>query len=268
MFEDVYDNFDAIPKAVQHLFKESEGKWILFTVGEVKTPTDVSRVQEGLRKERLDHKETKRKLGLFNGLDAEAVHDKLDRFAELEAASGGNLDDAKINEIVETRITSRTAPLERKITTLTAERDDQTMQLQNYELANVKRTIHDQVRKAGVGAKIHDTAIEDAMLIAENLFVVDETGNVVTKDNVGITPGIEPSVWFTEVKTTRPHWWPASQGVGAMGGPGQRGVIHNPFTKDNWNMTEQGRIVVQDRNKAEQLAKIAGTTIGGQKPTK
>jgi hypothetical protein len=42
----------------------------------------------------------------------------------------------------------------------------------------------------------------------------------------------------------------------------------NPWTADNWNMTEQGKIYTSDPSRAEQLAKAAGTTVGGPRPAK
>jgi len=266
MFEEEYDDYDSIPQAVRHLFKESGGKYVLIPAGEIKTAQDVANVQEGLRKEREDHKTTKGKLARFNGLEPEEVHEKLDRIEELEAAAAGKLDETKINEMVEARLRSKTAPLERQINQLTTEKGELEGEVGEYKTKERRRIIHDHIRKAATGAKIRDTALEDALLVGENVFEVDESNRVITKDGVGVTPGVEPSVWLTEIKQSRPHWWPESQGAGARGGDGGTGAANNPFTKENWNMTEQGRLMKEDRSKAEQLARAAGTTIGGQKP--
>lgn len=268
MFEDEYDDYESIPAQVKHLFKEDGGKWVLIQSGEMKTVEDVSRVQEGLRKEREDHKATKAKLNQFNGLDADEVHEKLDRIEELEAAAAGKIDENKINDMVEARLRAKTAPLERQINTLKGENSELQGDVESYKAREKRRTIHDHIRSAAATAKIRDTAMDDALLVGEHVFDVDESGNVVTKDNVGVTPGIEPSVWLTEVKKTRPHWWPESKGAGANGGDGGAGGINNPFSHEHWSMTEQGKLLREDRSKAEQLARAAGTTIGGPKPDK
>lgn len=268
MFEEEYDDYDSIPAAVKHLYRESGGKYVLIKAGEMKTVEDVTRVQEGLRKEREDHKATKRKLAQFNDMDPDEVLEKLDRIEELEAAAAGKIDESKINEMVETRIKSKTAPLERQIQKLTQEKGELEGQVGEFQGKERRRTIHDHIRKAATAAKIRDTALDDALLVGENIFEVDESGRVVTRDGVGVTPGIEASVWLTEVKQTRPHWWPESQGVGARGGDGGNGTGANPFTKDGWNLTEQGKLIKQDRSKAEQMAKSAGTSIGGPRPEK
>lgn len=45
-------------------------------------------------------------------------------------------------------------------------------------------------------------------------------------------------------------------------------VADNPWEPDNWNLTEQGKFLSQHgRALADVFAKIAGTVIGGVKPT-
>ena len=267
MYEDEYASADLIPTEVRHLYRDDGDKWILLGASEIKTPDDVLRVQEGLRKERTDHKAAKSRLALFGNLHPEDVPAKLDRFDELEAASGGQIDETKLGEMVEVRLRAKTAPLERQIATLTTERDEFQGQVSVFEERDVTRTIHDKIRVAAMDGKVQNTAIADALAAGSAVFQIDELGNVVTRDNVGVTPGIDPSVWLTEMKATRPHWWPESRGVGANGGKGSTGGV-NPFSADGWNMTEQGVMVRTDRNKADQMARAAGTTVGGQRPVK
>lgn len=260
-----YASDTDIPTEYLPLFSEQGGKWVLTGISGIKTDSDIQRLQESLRKERDDHKATKSRLAAFSDLDPEEVVAKLDRIAELEAAAGGKIDEAKLNEMVEARIRTRTAPLERKIATL--EQDLQAKDAANKELTLKEKTrlIHDHIRKAATAAKIRDTAIEDAIVLGERVFDVDENGSVVTRDNVGVTPGLSADVWLTEQQTTRPHWWPESNGVGAKGGNGLGGGA-NPFSHENWNLTAQGQMLRTDPKKAEQMAKSAGTTVGGMRP--
>ncbi len=268
MFENEYATEAEIPNDVKYLYRENNGAWRLIQNNELKTVDDINRLQESLRKERLDHKTAKGQLSAFGSLDPDEVFTKLDRIAELEAAAGGNIDETKINEMVETRIKSKTAPLERQLSQLSTEREDLLGKVSEYEGKEKRRTIHDQIRKAATSAKIINTAMEDALIIGQNIFDIDDLGNVVTRDGVGVTPGVEPSVWFSEIKQTRPHWWPTSQGAGATGGSGGNSASDNPWAKGSRNLTEQGKILRADRengtNRAEQLAKAAGTTVTGR----
>lgn len=261
-----YTTQEEIPAEFQALYSNVGESWVLTGVTGVKTQDDIDRIQEGLRKEREDHKATKDILRSYQSIgDPEEVQIKLDRFDELESAAGGKIDESKLNEMVEARIKSRTAPLERQISKLTEERDSLSSSVTEFNQKEVRRTIHDDLRKAATTAKVRDTALDDVLLY-ESIFTVDEhTNRVVTKDGVGVTPGVDASVWLTEVKNNKPHWWPESKGAGANGGEGTGGVA-NPFTAENWNLTEQGKLITNDRTRAEQMARSAGTTIGGKKP--
>jgi hypothetical protein len=262
-----YENKEDIPEQFQELFTEVGGSFVMTEVVGIKTVEDVNNLQESLRKERSDHKAVKTSLAKFGSLDPDEVHSQLDRIHELEAASGGNIDEAKMAEMLEARLKTKTAPLERQLSELQNTLSEKDTELAGYQVREKRATIHDSIRKAAISSKLRDTAINDALIIGESIFDVDENGQVITKDNVGVTPGVDPAVWFTEVQTTRPHWWPESSGAGARGGRGGIGGANNPFSKEHWNMTEQGALITQDRTKADQMAKSAGTSIGGPKPT-
>ena len=261
-----YDKEDDIPEAHRELFTEKDGKWLLTGVVGMKTQADIDRVNEALRKEKNDHKATKDKFSSLADLDIDDVLAKLDKYPELEAAAGGKIDEAKLNELVETRLRTKVAPIERQLAQANQKLADATKSIEGYQAKERTRAIHDAVRSAATAAKLRPEAIEDALLYGERLFDVGEDGVVTAKDNVGVTPGIEPSVWLTEMQTKRPHWFGESAGGGARGGNGGGSGGNNPWAKGHWNMTEQGRIYRESPQRAEQLAKSAGTTIGGPQP--
>lgn len=267
MFETEYDNFDDIPGEVRHLYKEVNGKWALLKSGEVKSADDVNRLHESLRKERNDHKATKDKLSRFGDMDADEVLAKLDRIDELEAAAGDKIDETKINELVETRLKSRVAPIERENARLKGELESANGTIEEYRGKERTSTIHSTLTKAVKGAKLVESALDD-VLMYDRLFEIDEAGNVVTKDGAGVVPGLSPDAWLTEMMPNRPHWAGETRGAGARGGDGGGHSGANPFSHAGWNLTEQGRLLRTDRNKAEQLARAAGTTVGGPRPAK
>lgn len=256
-----------VPAEFHVLYTERNGQFEMTGVDGMKTQADIDRIQVSLVKERNDHKALKDKVATL-GRPIEEIIPILDKVPELEAAAKGNIDEGKINEIVESRIKVRIAPLEREKQTLTEKVNELTGTVGKYEKRETMRSIGDTVRGAAVKAKVVDSAIEDINLLAERVFEIDETGRVTAKEGVGCTPGITPEVWLTEMQDKRPHWWGPSTGGGARGNAGGCGGGVNPFTAANWNMTEQGRIYTENPARAEQLAKSAGTTIGGPKPAK
>ena len=266
MLKAILDTLEGVEPHFHSLYTERNGKFELTGIEGIKTQADIDRLQTALTKERGDHKLLKDRYALLGDRKPEDVIAALDRIPELEAAAKGNIDDAKLNEMVEGRIKSRLAPVERQAQTLQQQLSEANASLEMLRTKDSLRIVTDAVRGAASKLKVVDSAVEDVTLLAERLFTIDETGAVVTKDNVGVTPGISADVWLTDMQAKRPHWWGPSQGGGAGGNRGGVSGVTNPWSKDAWNLTEQGRVYKENSGKAEQLAKAAGTTIGGPKP--
>lgn len=264
-------SLDEVDSLLHDYYTEKDGEFILQLEG-APSSGDTTALQTALTKERNAHKATKTKLEEYadirsTGLSPTEIVEKLDRFDELEAAAGDKIDEEKMEKMVETRIKTKMAPLQRENEQLKIKAAEFEGQINEYVEKDRTRTIHDAVRKAAVESKVVPTAIDDILMVAERQFEIDESGKVIAKDNVGVTPGVDPMVYLTEMQQKRPHWWPQSQGGGASGG-GNSGGGNNPFSADGWNMTEQGRILRENPGRAEQLAKSAGTRVGGPRPVK
>lgn len=264
-----YAKLEEVPEGFRDLYEERGGQFVITKINGIKTDADVTRVTRALASEKEAHGKLKTDwTGFFGEQKPEDVRAVLDRVPELEAAAAGKLDDDKINGIVDTRVRSKLAPVEREngqLKTAVAERDQKIAQ---FEQRETTRTIHDGVRAEASKLKVVDSAVEDVLMLAERQFEINDDGQLVTKDGInGLTPGLSPSVWLTEMQSKRPHWWPASKGGGANGGSGlPAGFANNPFSHAHWNMTEQGRLHNVDPAKARQMAEVAGTTIGGLRP--
>lgn len=263
----ILETLDGLPTELAAEYEEKDGKYHLITPEGFKPISEFNVVHKALGKEREDHRGTKAKLSAFGDLDPEDVRVKLDRLPELEALAEGKIDDAKINQIVESRVSQKVEPLKRQLATVTTERDQLKVTVSEFQTRDITRSMQDTVRTAATKVGIKDTAVEDAMMLAERFLERDETGQFVVKAGApNFTPGLGVEAWLTQVKDVRPHWWGESGGGGARGsGSGAKGGS-NPWSADNWNLTEQGRIYMQDPGKAEQLAKAAGTKIGGSRP--
>lgn len=264
----IFDNLNDVPQHFHELYSEQNGKFVLTGVDGLKTQADIDRVTGALTKEKNDHKTARERLALFGELDPTETLSKLDRIAELEAAAAGKIDDAKIQEMVENRTKSKLAPFERDLTKAKTDLQVALETVKQYQIKETQRTIKDAIREAALKNNIIPTAMEDVEILAERMFEVTEDGKVVTKDNVGVTPGVDATVWLTDMQVKRPHWWPESKGAGAKGSGGGSNFANNPFSHDNWNLTEQGKLVRENSVRADQMAKAAGTTVGGPKPYK
>lgn len=266
----LYSTKEEIPAQFLELYEERSGSYHLVKIDGIRTDADISRVQTALNQEKAAHTAMKQKFeSLLGGKKVEEVQSLLDKIPELEAAAAGKLDDEKLNTIVETRLKTKIAPVER-------ERDQakqRILELENkvnlFENQNRQRSIHDVVRAAATSSKVLDSAKDDVLLLAERVFEINEEGKVTAKEGVGVTPGISPEVWLSEMLDKRPHWWPSSIGGGARGGNGFGGFANNPWSAENWNMTEQNRVYkTLGPEKAEQMAKSVGSFIGSAHPPK
>lgn len=264
----IVDTLEELDASLHEHYRKDDklGKFVL-DIADLDGMPRVRSLKDEAAQARIANKDVKTRLATFEAFGTlEDIQAKLDKYPELEAAAKGNLDDTKINDIVEGRIKSRMAPIERQAATLQQQLSESNASLEMLRQKDSMRIVTDAVRGAASKLKVVDSAVEDVTLLAERLFTIDETGAVVTKDNVGVTPGIAADVWLTDMQAKRPHWWGPSQGGGAGGNRGGGSGVTNPWSKDSWNLTEQGRIYKENTGRAEQLAKAAGTTIGGPKP--
>lgn len=270
-----YDTQEEIPEGFDGLYTEKDGTWHLTGVEGLQTNENVERLQGALTKEKNDHKETKKKLRALDGVNAETVHDELEELKELRAMKeAGELDPAegapseeKIEEMVNARLARHVAPIERENKALKDE--NATLKEENSGLSGEIKSsrIQAAIRSEAEKANIASTAIDDVVALGERLFEIDDDGEVLTRDQVGVTPSVTPDMWLQEIKDNKPHWWPASTGGGANGEDrsGGGGSV-NPWSRKNWSLTEQGRIFKEDPKKAEQLAKMAGSKVGATRP--
>ena len=259
----IYSSNEEIPEKYIDLYEEKDGAFRLIKIEGLKTDADVARVTVALDKEKKEHLESKKKFETFlGGKKPEEVQALLDRIPELEAAAAGKLDEEKINQVVEARLKTKIAPIERERDQMRALNAELEGKVGEFTAKEKQRKIHDTVRDAAVKMKVLDTAQEDVLMLAERMFEINEDGTITAKDGVGVTPGVAPEVWLTEMQQKRPHWWPASNGGGAKGSGAGGGFANNPWSGEHWSLTEQGKVVnTLGMEKATQMAKSVGVDI-------
>lgn len=294
-------SLDHLDEALHsHYTEQDDGTFVLSIEGHnFKTEEDVTRVQEALRKERDNHKETKTKLRAFGTIDADGlsdklarleefgeldpgeVQDKLDKFVEMEAVfdADGNLKDEKIEALVnaraETRVKKAEREKERDVTKMQKERDELKTQLDdaNSQITvlrneNIKRSISGEIGGAIDAIEgFLPAAKKDAIALGEALFHIEDN-KVVARDSSGLETGTTPKDWLMASKETRPYWFGESKGGGSRPGRGTESTVgsDNPWSKDQWNFTQQSRIMRESPEKAEKLAKAVGSRVGAISP--
>jgi hypothetical protein len=275
----VYEKQEEIPEGFAELYIERNGKFEISGIEGIKTPADVERVQEALRKEKIEHKAAKEALAKWGDLSPEEVPAKLEELAEVQAqlatlTKDGKIDEGAVQERIEAAVNRAVGPLTRDKQALEREVEKQKKAVaeKDGEIGNlnggIKRSkIEGQLRDNAIAAKVIATAIDDAVMVGVNMFE-EVNGKYVTKDGVGVTPGLDAKEWFKDMQEKRPHWWPPSQGGGSRGGGAPTGRnAENPWSREGWNITQQGRYITQHgAEKAAAAAASVGSKIGATKP--
>lgn len=263
-----YENLSAVPEAFRGLYTEKDGKAVLTGINGVKTQSDVDTVLESLRKERTDHGKTRDALKPFAGLNATEIAGKMARFDELEAAAAGKIDDKKIEEIVGQRLKMKTGPIETQLREATDGLSKKDQEIADLRGQLQSRDRNDVVRTVASKLKVRPEAVADVEMAAERMMQFDELGRLVTKDGInGISPGLDMEGFLKAMVKMRPHWWPDSEGGGSRGGSGGGVGGKNPWSKDNWSLSDQGRVLTAEgREAADRYAKAAGSYVGATGP--
>jgi hypothetical protein len=287
--KDVYDSADDIPEEFRSLYEEKDSKHVFKT--SLFEPDTIATKSVGIKKlkdeaggYRVKLKEVSTLADKYKAFGApEELQEKLDKIAELEAlaAAGGSKSKEAAAELAKTMTAQEKVKWEREIAPKLAEADKSAKLVGHYEAQEQRRAVQDAALKAintFKQGKLDPGAVEDALLYAERHLVAEverdeETGLLVvksvrTKDGVGVTPDVEADSWLSEMVGRKSHWLQGSEGSGANGSPrGKMDLSGNPWSRESWHTGKQGDIVrTKGAAIAEQMAKHAGTTLGGLPP--
>jgi hypothetical protein len=81
---------------------------------------------------------------------------------------------------------------------------------------------------------------------------VDTNGDYVTPQN-----------WLKGLKTEAPHFFQDAQVS-----PGAKEEVLNPWSREYWNVTKQGRVAAVSIDEAHRLAAMVGSHVGATHPPK
>jgi len=263
----------GLPEAIQKLYTEQgDGQYSLTQIKGLKTQGDVDRVMTSLTAERNAHKETKAKIKAWEGLEPDKVRAELAKIEEYKvlAEQGGGDVEERVQKLLDAKLASVTGPLEHQIKTANEKVAELTISNEQLVLERNTRTIEDNAREVITNNKIGkvvDSAMPDILMNARAMLTIDEQGNVVTRDQVGVTPGVPADIWFKEMVEKRNHWLQPSEGGGTGGGKNKAGGGANPWKKDSWNIAAQGAYVKEHgADAAASAAKAAGSALGATAP--
>lgn len=280
------DEYDGVDEAVQGLYRQNQTKdaWILDLDGVQEHPA-VKGLKNTLDRFREIAPDAKAMKAIkdnhdalteaWEGLDPEDTRSALERLTDLEEGDGtGDKPDVKaLIEAAEAKLQRKhdkeLAKRDEAITGLTGERDEITGK---FTSGMIERELD-----AGL---LHINSTEElregAKAYIEKRYAPkvdrseDDNGKAVFRGVIRSDLGEESIPDFFERWQTLDEalpYLPASGNVGtgsktADGGPRSRKT--NPWSKEHWNVTEQGRIVKDNRGAAKTMAAAHGHEISGE----
>lgn len=264
-----YEKEDDIPAGYGELFEHKGDAWALKrdAIEGVQTDANVKRLEGALAKERKARSEAegraKKYADKLGDRDLDEVLTALDEVDDLKAQLGAGGGKAANEEQIKARIDAAVKAAEqkqaRKVDELTRNLAEAQGRATELDGKIRQSTIDSELTKAATTSKIRAEALSD-VLARRGLFELSDDGKVVTRDNLGVTPGVGPDVWLAEhARSQSPHWWAESVGGGAGDRDG-KGAVNgaNPFDKKAPNVQRIGEIAAKDPAKALQYAKAAG----------
>ena len=234
---------EEIPAELQPLYVERDGAWTLDAEGVV----EKSKHEEF----RANNIALTNQLKRFEGIDPDAVHQLAEDKRKLEEAQ--QLKAGEVDKVIEARLKTARTEWDKQHGVVVAERDALTGRLTAIQ---IDQAVVTEATKRG----LRPTAIPDITSRARiNFKLVNGVpqafdGDMARVGKDGVSP-LTLAEWIEALVSDAPHLFEANAGGGAAGsssGGAARGVV-NPFRKENWNLTEQVKLLKNDPGLAARL---------------
>jgi len=164
------------------------------------------------------------KLALFKDItDPEKAMEALKFITENEDAQ--LIRDGKVDELISKRTSTMRLDHDNALQELTEKLALSEVNEADYKQKYETKLMNDAMRAEANKAGVRQEAITDILLRATSIFTLDSTGAPEARDVKGNLAKdkddnvVTPSTWMEELKATSPHYWPVSEGAGALGGP-------------------------------------------------
>lgn len=123
------------------------------------------------------------------------------------------------------------------------------------DLENKRKEMENFRKESALKDKLREAGVLDADYVIYKRGGLDK----FTFDTEGKPVGVEELL--TPLKKESPHLFKKNPGSDYTPNGGGKPLVNNPFAKDTFNLTEQGRMLRDDPARAKQLAAAAGVTI-------
>jgi len=272
-----YTSKDEIPSGLETFYEERDGAWHLPVEG-VKTQGDVDRAMAAMDKQKNLRIEAEKELAKYRDIDL----DKWEKVKDLDPDKKYDGLDPKDEKEIQKRISEAVRDKEKEMQAQYRKREDELLAEKTGLEDKFKRTHLEQWRRNVLAEKFGFTNLDnlDTFIlkiehsdlpdfveinrIMKSIEVSDDNGRFKVvggelKDEKGALEVLESVAKREVAKNFRPA---ANNQGGGAGNRGEgAGTGNNPYKKETWNVTEQGRLERESPEDARRMAGAAGVTI-------
>jgi len=217
-----YAKKEDIPEGAFSLYEEVDGKFNF--KGKIEGLVSASEADEAkkkLKEFRDKNIELLKEAAKFKGVDPVKYKEAMDKLGKLE--EGKLLEAGEIEEVVTRRVSAMKADFETQIETLKGENGTLSTRLSAI-------VVDKALADAAVAVGVRKEAIDDVVLHGKQVFSLQD-GVAVIKDGDGLKYGkdgktpLTPAEWVKSIAdSSKPHWYPPSEGGGGGGGDRSKGA--------------------------------------------
>lgn len=269
----ILETLDDVPENLHEFYVEKDGKFVLDLDGTDSHP-DVAALKNALERQKTERRKV-----------ADELTKLKDRLAKIPEDFDADAYATAMAELEELRTNPNRKPDEKERQELAAARKTLEQKIANMEKAHAEAITKKDVEIKKRDDKIKSVLIDDGLtkalveagvskeymkaakaLLRQDCDVIEDEGDykAIVKSDMGeMEIGKYVSDWVAsdEGKVFVP---PAKGSDSSNNNSNKTRIItgeKNPWSKEHWNLTLQGKILREDRTKAEKLAKAAGKTI-------
>lgn len=256
----IVDSLDNVPAELHDHYTEKDGRFVLQIEG-IREHPDTAALQNAYRTEQNRRRELSDQVtalkarieGLPDDFDAAQYEDLK---ARAEASDGGDVNEQvqRVRDQMQRRIDQLTAKHQNDL----RDRDEKIAQKDaQLERTIIDRSLQTAMDEANIDPK-HKKMLAPYLRTLGKAKVAEDAGELVAliETDMGEVP-IAKFVADWAASDAGKEYVAKPTGLDSKGSDSRR-MDGNPFAKQAWNKTEQGRMVQSDRAKAERLAKAAG----------
>ena len=232
--EYIIESLEGIDDTAKSFYKESNGKFMLDVIG-VKPLSEFEGSQLALKKERSLHKEKEAALKAFGEYTPESIEAMKQELEELKLSGSGKVDDEKVEKLREMLTQRHQTELNKHVESL-SQKEAIIIGLQTKIMENERSQ---RISELAMHSPMDKRCIPDILLRAERGLEYDEDTNTFQCKETGASI----NDWFQKQLDSSPWMIAASSGAGAQGGTKTGGSPNNPWLKENFNLTEQHRLL-------------------------